>query len=162
MATPLETWVDEAAKLTKPERVVYCDGSEAEYQRMIAEMLRAGDSYTLNEKTYPNCYLHRSSPNDVAARISGMVGGPCKDAFAFHPALGTDTVANARSTDTVELDAFSSVAESKELATYLNDAQTSHLQPASHGSHDVLFSLGKANGIVPQSIDLHLRDFIIS
>jgi len=66
VATPLETWVDEAAKLTKPERVVYCDGSEAEYQRMIAEMLRGGDSYTLNEKTYPNSYLHRSSPNDVA------------------------------------------------------------------------------------------------
>jgi phosphoenolpyruvate carboxykinase (GTP) len=66
VATPLETWVDEAAKLTKPDRVVYCDGSEAEYQRMIAEMLRAGDSCALNEKTYPNCYLHRSSPNDVA------------------------------------------------------------------------------------------------
>jgi len=66
VATPLENWVDEAAKLTKPERVVYCDGSEAEYQRMIAEMLRGGDSCTLNEKTYPNCYLHRSSPNDVA------------------------------------------------------------------------------------------------
>src|SRR5437016_9271736 len=66
VATPLETWVDEAAKLTKPERVEFCDGSEAEYRRMIAEMLRGGDSYTLNEKTYPNCYLHRSSPNDVA------------------------------------------------------------------------------------------------
>ncbi|PYU72536.1 MAG: phosphoenolpyruvate carboxykinase (GTP) [Acidobacteria bacterium] len=66
VSTPLETWVDEAAKLTKPERVEFCDGSEAEYRRMIAEMLRGGDSYTLNEKTYPNCYLHRSSPNDVA------------------------------------------------------------------------------------------------
>jgi len=66
VATPLEIWVDEAAKLTRPERVVYCDGSEAEYQRMIAEMLRGGDSFTLNEKIYPNCYLHRSSPNDVA------------------------------------------------------------------------------------------------
>ena len=66
MATPLETWVDEAAKLTKPARVAYCDGSEAEYQRMIAEMLRGGGSLTLNEKTFPNCHLHRSSPNDVA------------------------------------------------------------------------------------------------
>jgi phosphoenolpyruvate carboxykinase (GTP) len=66
VATPLETWVDEAAKLTKPARVAYCDGSEAEYQRMIAEMLRGGGTLTLNEKTYPNCHLHRSSPNDVA------------------------------------------------------------------------------------------------
>src|SRR5260370_39431802 len=66
VATPLETWVDEAANLTKPERVVYCDGSEAEYQRMIAKMLSAGDTCALNEKTFANCHLHRSSPNDVA------------------------------------------------------------------------------------------------
>jgi phosphoenolpyruvate carboxykinase (GTP) len=66
VVTPLETWVDQAAKLTKPARVVYCDGSEAEYQRMVAEMLRGGDSLALNEKTFPNCHLHRSSPNDVA------------------------------------------------------------------------------------------------
>jgi phosphoenolpyruvate carboxykinase (GTP) len=66
VATPLEKWVDEAARLTKPDRVVYCDGSEAENRRIIAEMLKDADSATLNEKTYPNCYLHRSSPNDVA------------------------------------------------------------------------------------------------
>src|ERR1700747_3616361 len=59
-------WVEESARLTKPDRVVYCDGSEAENQRIIAEMLRDSDSNALNEKTYPNCYLHRSSPNDVA------------------------------------------------------------------------------------------------
>jgi phosphoenolpyruvate carboxykinase (GTP) len=66
VATPLEKWVEEAARLTKPERVVYCDGSEAENQRILGEMLRDSDSVTLNEKTFPNCYLHRSSPNDVA------------------------------------------------------------------------------------------------
>jgi phosphoenolpyruvate carboxykinase (GTP) len=66
LATPLESWVNEAAALTKPERVVYCDGSENEYQRMIGELLRGGDTFALNEKTFPNCYLHRSSPNDVA------------------------------------------------------------------------------------------------
>ena len=66
MGTPLENWVDEAARLTRPDRIVYCDGSEGENKRIIAEMLREGDSETLNEKTYPNCYLHRSSPNDVA------------------------------------------------------------------------------------------------
>jgi len=66
VATPLENWVEGAARLTKPNRVVYCDGSEVENQRMIAEMLRGGDTQTLNEKTYPNCYLHRSTVNDVA------------------------------------------------------------------------------------------------
>jgi phosphoenolpyruvate carboxykinase (GTP) len=66
LATPLETWVDEAARLTKPDRIVYCDGSEPENRRIIAEMLRPGDTETLNEKTYPNSYLHRSHPSDVA------------------------------------------------------------------------------------------------
>jgi len=66
VATPLESWVEEAARLTKPDRVVYCDGSEAEYRRMIDLLLRAGDTFHLNEKTYPNCHLHRSSVNDVA------------------------------------------------------------------------------------------------
>src|SRR6202046_4124201 len=59
-------WVEESARLTKPERIVYCDGSEAENRRILDEMLRGSDSVPLNEKTYPNCYLHRSSPNDVA------------------------------------------------------------------------------------------------
>jgi phosphoenolpyruvate carboxykinase (GTP) len=66
VATPLEMWVEESARLTKPDRIVYCDGSEAENRRIVDEMLRGSDSVTLNEKTYPNCYLHRSSPNDVA------------------------------------------------------------------------------------------------
>ena len=66
MATPLESWVEEATRLTKPDRVVYCDGSETEYRRMIDLLLRAGDTFQLNEKSYPNCHLHRSSVNDVA------------------------------------------------------------------------------------------------
>jgi phosphoenolpyruvate carboxykinase (GTP) len=66
VATPLENWVEDAARLTKPDRVVFCDGSEAENHRVIAEMLGDGNSIALNEKTYPNCYLHRSSPSDVA------------------------------------------------------------------------------------------------
>src|SRR5229473_2448504 len=66
VGTPLENWVEDAARLTKPDRVVYCDDSADENERILAEMLRDGDSETLNEKTYPNCYLHRSSPYDVA------------------------------------------------------------------------------------------------
>jgi phosphoenolpyruvate carboxykinase (GTP) len=66
VATPVEKWVDEAARLAKPDRVVWCDGSEEENERVLAEMLGEGATTTLNEKTFPNCYLHRSSPNDVA------------------------------------------------------------------------------------------------
>ena len=66
MPTPLESWVEDAARLTKPDRVVFCDGSDQENQQILAEMVRQGDSQSLNEQTFPNCYLHRSSPNDVA------------------------------------------------------------------------------------------------
>jgi phosphoenolpyruvate carboxykinase (GTP) len=66
VSTSLESWVDECARLTKPARIVYCDGSEEENQRMLGEMVREGNTFPLNEKTYPNCYLHRSNPNDVA------------------------------------------------------------------------------------------------
>ncbi len=66
MSTPLENWVEEAARLTKPDKIVYCDGSEEENQRILGEMLKDESSTTLNERTFPNCYLHRSSPNDVA------------------------------------------------------------------------------------------------
>jgi phosphoenolpyruvate carboxykinase (GTP) len=66
MSSPLEQWAEETARLTKPDRVVFCDGSEQENQRMIEEMVRQGHTFALNPKTYPNCYLHRSNPNDVA------------------------------------------------------------------------------------------------
>ena len=66
MSTPLESWVEETARLTKPEHIVFCDGSGEENERMLAEMVREGDTLELNSKTYPNCYLHRSNPNDVA------------------------------------------------------------------------------------------------
>src|SRR5208282_2268483 len=42
------------------------DGSEAENAIILHEMLKHADSFRLNEKTYPNCYLHRSNPSDVA------------------------------------------------------------------------------------------------
>ncbi|HEX6928217.1 MAG TPA: phosphoenolpyruvate carboxykinase (GTP), partial [Gammaproteobacteria bacterium] len=62
----LARWVEEVARLTKPGRVYWCDGSDAERERLIGEMLADGTLMKLNEKTYPNCYLHRSNPNDVA------------------------------------------------------------------------------------------------
>jgi phosphoenolpyruvate carboxykinase (GTP) len=59
-------WVDSVARMTRPARIHWCDGSEAEYQGLIEQMLGTGDLLKLNEKTHPGCYLHRSSPSDVA------------------------------------------------------------------------------------------------
>ena len=61
-----QKWVSEAAGLTQPSRVVWCDGSKAEYDALIEGMLQDGTLLPLNPRTYPNCYLHRSHPSDVA------------------------------------------------------------------------------------------------
>jgi phosphoenolpyruvate carboxykinase (GTP) len=66
VATPLEKWVEEVAAHTAPSRIHWCDGSEEEFQRFIAQSLADGVFHRLNEKLYPNCYLHRSHPSDVA------------------------------------------------------------------------------------------------
>jgi phosphoenolpyruvate carboxykinase (GTP) len=62
----LAEWVEETARLTKPDRIVWCDGSEAERRRLTEEAVAAGVLIPLNPKKRPGCYLHRSSPNDVA------------------------------------------------------------------------------------------------
>jgi phosphoenolpyruvate carboxykinase (GTP) len=61
-----EKWVEEAAALTQPSQVVWCDGSKAEYDSLVEQMLQDGTLIPLNPRTYPNCYLHRSDPRDVA------------------------------------------------------------------------------------------------
>ena len=66
MSSPLEQWVEETARKTRPERVIWCDGSGEENRQILAQMVREGNSFPLNDATYPNCYLHRSNPNDVA------------------------------------------------------------------------------------------------
>ena len=62
----LAAWVDQVAQLTKPARIHWCDGTDAENDAIIAQMLDSGDLIRLNEKTHPNCFLHRSDPQDVA------------------------------------------------------------------------------------------------
>jgi phosphoenolpyruvate carboxykinase (GTP) len=64
--TALNRWVEEAARLTKPKTIYWCTGTTAEYESFIQEMLKDGTLLELNPLTYPNCYLHRSHPNDVA------------------------------------------------------------------------------------------------
>jgi phosphoenolpyruvate carboxykinase (GTP) len=61
-----EKWVDEVAAMTRPARIVWADGSKAEYDGLIEDMLRDGTLLPLNSRTYPSSYLHRSHPSDVA------------------------------------------------------------------------------------------------
>ncbi len=62
----LQDWVDSVAKLTQPESIHWCNGSDAENKRLINEMQRTGALMELDHETYPNCFLHRSDPSDVA------------------------------------------------------------------------------------------------
>ena len=62
----LQDWVDSVAKLTQPESIHWCNGSDSENKRLINEMQRSGDLLELDNEAYPNCFLHRSDPSDVA------------------------------------------------------------------------------------------------
>jgi phosphoenolpyruvate carboxykinase (GTP) len=62
----LSEWVADVARLTKPDRVQWCDGSEEERQRLFKEAVAIGVLIALNPRKRPGCYLHRSNPNDVA------------------------------------------------------------------------------------------------
>jgi phosphoenolpyruvate carboxykinase (GTP) len=63
---PLAKWVDAVAKLTKPDGIVWCEGSVEEFHCLVKLMVTDGTLIKLNEEKYPNCYLHRSNPKDVA------------------------------------------------------------------------------------------------
>lgn len=62
----VKSWVDEMIHLCQPDRVVWCDGSEAEKEALTAEAVKAGILIKLDHTKWPGCYYHRSNPNDVA------------------------------------------------------------------------------------------------
>ena len=62
----LQSWIEEVSNMTKPDNIYWCNGSKEEYEEFIQKMLETGDLMQLNEETFPNCYLHRSDPSDVA------------------------------------------------------------------------------------------------
>jgi phosphoenolpyruvate carboxykinase (GTP) len=62
----LLAWIDEVKALTKAESVYICDGTQAEYDRLCAQLVDAGTFIKLNEAKRPNSFLARSDPRDVA------------------------------------------------------------------------------------------------
>ncbi|MBC7906649.1 MAG: phosphoenolpyruvate carboxykinase, partial [Rhodospirillaceae bacterium] len=62
----LLAWVDEMAKLCKPDSIHICDGSDREYDALCEMMVASGTMIKLNEAKRPNSYLSRSDPRDVA------------------------------------------------------------------------------------------------
>src|SRR5258707_1121986 len=66
MTLSVEAWVDDVVRTTHPDNVVWCDGSDAENDRLIDQMSSDGILIRLNQDTLPNCFLHRSDPQDVA------------------------------------------------------------------------------------------------
>ncbi|HUJ48664.1 MAG TPA: hypothetical protein VLW25_00635, partial [Bryobacteraceae bacterium] len=59
-------WVEKIAGLTKPAKIHWVTGSQAEYDRLCAEMVAGGTLVKLNQKLWPGCYYARSDAGDVA------------------------------------------------------------------------------------------------
>ena len=62
----LVAWVNDWAKLCEPDALYWCDGSQAEYDRLSEESIASGLATRLNPAKRPNCLLFRSDPSDVA------------------------------------------------------------------------------------------------
>jgi phosphoenolpyruvate carboxykinase (GTP) len=62
----VSAWVDEVARLTQPDHIYWCDGSDAEFQMLERELIAAKELLPLNSQRFPGCVLSRSHPSDVA------------------------------------------------------------------------------------------------
>ena len=66
----VEKFVNESAALTKPDKIVWIDGSQEQIEALRKEACSTGEMIKLNQELLPDCYLHRTAVNDVA-RVEG-------------------------------------------------------------------------------------------
>src|SRR5580700_158701 len=66
MNLDVAAWVDEVARLTQPEKIHWCDGSQGEFHALEGEQVAARQLVPLNSQSFPGCVLARSHPLDVA------------------------------------------------------------------------------------------------
>jgi phosphoenolpyruvate carboxykinase (GTP) len=66
MNRAVATWVNDVAKLTRPDSIYWCDGSDAEFHMLERQLIASKELHPLNEKYFPGCVLYRSDPQDVA------------------------------------------------------------------------------------------------
>lgn len=66
----VEKFVNESAALTKPDKIVWIDGSKEQIEALRKEACSTGEIIKLNQELLPDCYLHRTAVNDVA-RVEG-------------------------------------------------------------------------------------------
>ena len=64
--THVLSWIDEMAKMTQPDKIVWIDGTEEQAEALRAEACATGEMIKLNQDKLPGCYLHRTALNDVA------------------------------------------------------------------------------------------------
>ena len=66
ISRPVADWVESIQELTQPASVYWCEGSDDEYRSLIEQLTDRGELQPLNPETFPNCFLARSHPSDVA------------------------------------------------------------------------------------------------
>lgn len=59
-------WINEMTQMTKPDRIVWIDGSEEQLEALRKEACATGEMFKLNQELLPGCYYHRTAVNDVA------------------------------------------------------------------------------------------------
>ena len=99
----LRNWVEETAKLTKPDRIHWCDGSDTENKNLIGEMTSGGTLIKLNPQTHPGCHLHRSDPTDVA-RTELLKRGTSHDHGARHLRARMESLINVEISRRLKVD----------------------------------------------------------